>query len=294
MKVKIGVAPDSWGVIFPEHEKQPPAKRVMREMAEAGYQGLELGPWGFFPNTYSELKNELDKNGLELVAGTVRIEPLNEEKMKEAQITIDRMGELLVNFPSARYVVLLTDVAEELCPLTDEQWKQFCESVDNVYDYLKEKYNLIGCYHSYAGGATPTEELMERFLADTHADMCLDTGHFAIANKDVAQFYRRNHMRIPYIHLKDASDSAVDMIHNNNWSFIDIIKNGLLAPGKLMVEPGNGEGCVNFDEIVKAMEEFGFEGWVTVEQDMFPLASFDDPLPVATRTNMYFRNMIGI
>lgn len=46
MAIQVGIAPDSWGVWFPAHEKQPPWERCMDEMKLAGYAGIELGPWG--------------------------------------------------------------------------------------------------------------------------------------------------------------------------------------------------------------------------------------------------------
>ena len=41
MDVKIGSAPDSWGVWFPQDNKQPPWPRVLDEIAEAGYEWTE-------------------------------------------------------------------------------------------------------------------------------------------------------------------------------------------------------------------------------------------------------------
>lgn len=37
MKVKIGTAPDSWGIWFPNDPKQVPWQRFLDEVAEAGY-----------------------------------------------------------------------------------------------------------------------------------------------------------------------------------------------------------------------------------------------------------------
>ena len=68
MAIKVGIAPDSWGVWFPEHEKQTPWYRCMDEMKVAGYDGVELGPWGYFPNKNPMLKNALGARGLSLVA----------------------------------------------------------------------------------------------------------------------------------------------------------------------------------------------------------------------------------
>ena len=48
-----------------------------------------------------------------------------------------------------------------------------------------------------------------------------------------------------------------------------------------MVEPG--KGSIDFTELYKALVEKGYDGWCVVEQDLFPVKSFDAPLPIAVR-----------
>lgn len=42
--LRIGTAPDSWGVWFADHPRQTPWDRFLDEVAEAGYHYIELGP----------------------------------------------------------------------------------------------------------------------------------------------------------------------------------------------------------------------------------------------------------
>ena len=49
MNIKIGSAPDSWGVWFPSDSKQTPWNRFLDEIVEAGYEWIELGPYGYLP-----------------------------------------------------------------------------------------------------------------------------------------------------------------------------------------------------------------------------------------------------
>ena len=51
MKVNVGSSPDSWGVIFPSDPKQTPWQRFLDEVAEAEYEWIELGPFGYLPST---------------------------------------------------------------------------------------------------------------------------------------------------------------------------------------------------------------------------------------------------
>ena len=107
MSIKVGIAPDSWGVWFPEHEKQTPWYRCMDEMKVAGYDGVELGPWGYFPNTNPMLKHALEARSLKLVAGTVGTDFLDDAAVDECLKTIDDIAALLKDFDEAKYIVLL-------------------------------------------------------------------------------------------------------------------------------------------------------------------------------------------
>ena len=71
MTIKIGNAPCSWGVEFPDDPRNPAWRSVLKECAEAGYKGIELGPVGFMPEDPVILKEALDEFDLELIGGVV-------------------------------------------------------------------------------------------------------------------------------------------------------------------------------------------------------------------------------
>jgi len=48
-KLTIGVCPDQWGVWFPDDPKQILWRTALAEMAEAGFEYMETGPFGYFP-----------------------------------------------------------------------------------------------------------------------------------------------------------------------------------------------------------------------------------------------------
>ncbi len=49
INVKVGSAPDNWGVWFASDPKQIPWERFLQEAAVAGYPWIELGPPGYLP-----------------------------------------------------------------------------------------------------------------------------------------------------------------------------------------------------------------------------------------------------
>src|SRR5262249_38862138 len=65
-----GSAPDSWGVWFARDPRQTPWTRFLDEIARAGYDWLELGPYGYLPTDAGSLRSELEARGLRLAGGT--------------------------------------------------------------------------------------------------------------------------------------------------------------------------------------------------------------------------------
>ena len=71
--ITIGTAPDSWGVWFPEDPEQVPPGRFLDEVVEAGYEWIELGPYGY--GDPAELKEPLDSQGWACWQDGVRAPP---------------------------------------------------------------------------------------------------------------------------------------------------------------------------------------------------------------------------
>lgn len=282
MAIQVGIAPDSWGVWFPNHEKQTPWSRCMDEMRQAGYDGVELGPWGYFPNTYPELKQALDARSLELVAGTVGGDFLNDASIDDMCRTIDEIAAVIMRFPQAKYIVLLPAMYTDLETgefvmdpnLTDAQWATYCKNVQRAADRVAS-HGLIGAFHPHVDCHVQTEEQIERLLTDTDVQLCFDTGHHVYGGGEPIAFYKKHADRIPYIHIKDCDLAVKAKMDENKWSFAKAVTEDI------MVEPG--KGSIDFAKLHNALVEKGYDGWVVVEQDLFPVKSFDIPLPIAKR-----------
>ncbi len=70
-RIRIGSAPDSWGVWFPDDPAQVPWSRFLDEVAQSGYEWIELGPYGYLPTDPALLTEETARRGLKVSAGTV-------------------------------------------------------------------------------------------------------------------------------------------------------------------------------------------------------------------------------
>ena len=77
-------------------------------MKVAGYEGCEIGPWGYMPNDDPKvLKNAMDARGLTLVGATEGGSFLDDAAVEGMLRDIDDISALLKAFSSAKYIVLL-------------------------------------------------------------------------------------------------------------------------------------------------------------------------------------------
>ena len=294
MDVKIGSAPDSWGVWFPSDDKQIPWQRCLDEIAEAGYQWTELGPYGYLPTDRATLRNELAKRGLR-ASGTFAMGHLEDDAAwpgLEKQIL--GAGESLA-YLGAEYLILIDDTytnlwtGEATAPsrLDEEAWKHLVDRVHYVVDLVRERFGLQVVFHPHAETHVEYEDQIERLLSQTDPErvlLCLDTGHHAYRGGDPIAFLRRHHRRIPYLHLKSVRPDLQRKVAEENIPFAHAVGMDLFC------EPS--QGVVDFPALCRVLQEIDYNGYAIVEQDMYP-ASFDKPLPIASRTREYLR-AIGI
>lgn len=70
-QLRLGTAPDSWGVWFADDPHQVTWDVYLDEIAAVGYVYTELGPQGFMPQDPGQLKDELAQRNLTVCGGTV-------------------------------------------------------------------------------------------------------------------------------------------------------------------------------------------------------------------------------
>ena len=68
-RLRLGTAPDSWGVWFADDPRQLPWAQFLDEAARTGYEWIELGPYGYLPTSPGQLRDELGRRGLRLSGG---------------------------------------------------------------------------------------------------------------------------------------------------------------------------------------------------------------------------------
>lgn len=287
----IGSAPDSWGVWFAEDPKQTPWQRFLDEVAEAGYRYIELGPYGYLPTDAARLKDELAARELSVSAGTV-FTAFHRTSDAERQATweqVRRVAELTRAVGGQHIVVIpamwrddVTGAAVEEERLTGEQWQRLFAGHNELGTVLQEEYGLRQQFHSHADAHVCTQPQIERFLEGTDPDLvslCLDTGHAEYGGVSSVDLIRRYPERIGYLHLKQVDPAVLEVVRRDNLTWAEANLAGV------MVEPP--AGAPDLAQVIDELEKLNRGLYCIVEQDMYPVASFDVPLPIATRTRRY-------
>ena len=289
MSVTIGGSPDSWGVWSPSNDEQVPWDRFLNEVAEAGYEWIESGPYGYLPTDVPTLRTELDSRGLKICASTVMVghleEPADWPRVERAVLDA---GELVAAVGGA-YLVLIDATYRDLTTgeyvrpvrLEESAWKRLIDTTHRVADLAHDRFGLSTVFHPHGETHVEYESDIEAFLDQTDPDrvsLCLDTGHHAYAGGEPVSFMRKHHRRIAHVHLKTVNGDVLKRAKDDDAPIVTATKMGVFC------EPS--DGVVDFAALSDILRETRYEGWAIVEQDMrAPPPGV--PLAIAKRTREY-------
>jgi inosose dehydratase len=277
-------------VWFPDDPKQTPWNRFLDEVADVGYQWIELGPFGYLPTEHSTLSEELERRQISAVGSFVMF-PFErndawEKSAGEVARTcagIERIG--------GKYLVMIDDLYSDLttgkllapATLDEEAWSRLLETTTRIAE-TAERFGLTAVLHPHAESHIEYEDQIERFLSesDQRIGLCLDVGHHAYRGGDPITFMRKHHSRIPYLHLKNVDRDVQRRVEAEHKTFAEAVEMDMF------VEPS--KGAVDFERLRDVLDEVNYEGFGIVEQDMYP-APPDKPLPIARRTYEYLRSI---
>ena len=292
--IRVGSAPDSWGVWFPEDPQQTPYERFLDEVSASGYEWIELGPFGYLPTDPQKLTAELEARNLKLSAGTV-FEHLHQDDAWDAVWTqIEDVAKLTAAVGGKHVVVIpemwrdpSTGAVLEDRTLTADQWRKKTEGMNELGKRMFEQYGVKAQYHPHADSHVDTEENVYRFLDGTSSEfvnLCLDTGHISYCGGDNIAIIERAPERIGYLHLKQVDEAVRDKVLAEDLPFGEAVRLGAMTEPPL--------GIPAMPPLLETVERLATEGRLTadlfaiVEQDMYP-CEVDAPLPIARRTRQY-------
>lgn len=274
--MRVGSAPDSWGVWHANDPHQVPWPRFLDEIAEAGYQWVELGPYGYLPTDTSQLADEVALRGLKVAGGTVP-GTLHDPALWADDVDIACKVAQLTSALGGRFVVFLPDGCGEL---DRDGWCRFTQGVDELANRLQQEHAVELVFHPHADSHVESQAEIERLLADSKVNLCLDTGHVAYGRGDSLDLIAKHPQRIGYVHLKQIDPAVLDRVEAEGLDFAQAVQIGIC--------PEPPAGVPSFEALAKALKPLGDDLFAIVEQDLYPCEP-DVPLPIARRTRAYLR-----
>jgi inosose dehydratase len=299
MKIKVGNAPVSWGVMeVADWGEQIPYGKVLDEIAEAGYEGTELGPYGYFPTESKDLAAELSARKLQLVASFVpvplahaeRHDACFQEAMKVAQLLSQTGAHLIVlaDEMSEPRIAVSGRVDEARDGMSDAQWDSAARLLRHISEACRE-LGLSAVFHHHAGTFVETPEEVARLCDSIDADLlglCLDTGHYFFGGGDPVDAVRLYGERIRHLHLKDVQLPVLEAARRDGVGFLEAVRRGVFCE--------LGTGAVDLNKVIQDMTAGSYSDWAVVEQDVDTRNPDVKPFESARRSREYLQNVIGI
>lgn len=299
MSIKVGTAPVSWGIMEAEgwgvHQEYA---RVLDEMAKAGYEGTELGPYGYLPAEPAALMSELSARGLRLVSAFVPIHLANSQRHESDFHEAMTIARLLAQAGSP--LIVLADemggarmsvagrVSEERDGMSNRDWDGAVAILSRIATACRE-LGLVTAFHHHAGTLVETPAEIERLCASTDPSLiglCLDTGHYVYGGGDPVDAVKKYGSRILHWHLKDVQPEVLQSVREDGVGFLDAVRRGVFCE--------LGDGTVDFPAVAQGLMACGYQGWALVEQDVDVDQPGVNPYNSAVRSRQYLRDVLGL
>ncbi|MCB6366830.1 sugar phosphate isomerase/epimerase [Intestinibacillus massiliensis] len=284
MSIQICGAPCCWGVDDVKNPYLPPWTRVLEEAGKAGYSAMELGPYGFLPIDVAAVSAELEKNGLSIVAGTIFDDLLDEGNYENLLKQTDDICSLITKLPPLKvhdgqhfptpYMTIMDwghderdyaaghpDRAPRLSPA---QWETMMRHIRGVCERANS-YGVRPVIHPHAGGYIEFADEIEALVRDIPyelAGLCLDTGHLYYSGMDPVQWLKKYASRLDYVHFKDVDEKVYREVLGEHIRFFEGCGKGSMCP--------IGTGTLDYPAIKQALEDIGYAGYITIEQERDP------------------------
>lgn len=306
MSMNICGAPSCWGVDDPKNPYLPPWTRVLSEASQAGYRAIELGPWGYIPNDVDTVAAELEKNGLGIVVGTIfhdLVTPENQPSVLKAVddicklITDPKMPKLPVHegqkWPTPYLTVMdwghderdfNAGHSDRAPRMNEKDWAAFVANVRAVCDRANS-WGVRPVIHPHAGTYIEFADEIEAITRDIPyevAGLCLDTGHLYYSGMDPVEYLKKYQDKLDYVHFKDVNEKVYREVLGEHIRFFDGCGKGAMCP--------IGTGALDYPAIKQALEDIGYSGYITIEQERDPRNS-DTSLRDVKRSVDYLKSV---
>jgi inosose dehydratase len=231
--------------------------RAIADIGRAGYAGIELFDGNLLDySSKGNLRRTLDDAGLKLVAAYSGANFIFDEILEEELARIERATAAAAEAGAEHFVV--GGGAKRANGTLRGDIPKLGAALDRVVA-LAQKAGLRAHYHPHLSTIVEGPASVREVFGHTAIDFCPDTAHLAAAGGDPAALVRELGNRISYVHLKG--------LQRQPFGFTPL-----------------DAGDLDNGEVIKALKERDFSGWVTAELD-----AWSDPYDGAVRSLNYMK-----
>lgn len=216
---------------------------AITDIAASGYVGIEVfdGNLSDFADRPQHLRQLLADSGLDLVGVYTGANFVYDEIRADELHKIRAVAELAAECGAESLIV--GGGARRPGPTPDSDYERLAAALDEVTE-VAERNGLQACYHPHLTTIVESADELSRLMPKTRIGFCPDTAHLAAGGGNPATLIRQYPDRVRHIHLKDA----------------------VLEP--LSFQP-LGQGDLDFSDVLSAIDEIGYDGWLMVELDSY-------------------------
>lgn len=280
MNVSIGINPLTWSNDdLPALGRDIPLETCLREAAECGYAGVELGHK--FPRKAEVLKPVLERHGLALVSGWYSLRLL--ERDADAEFEAMRPHFELLSSLGSR-VMVCCEVTGCVHGNIDTRLSARPQLSTAAFDLLAKRLSLLArrmqddgmrlAYHHHMGTVIQTEAEVDALMkaCEPAVELLLDTGHLLFAGGDPVRASGNHANRIAHVHCKDIRPEVLKRVLNADTSFLEAVLQGVFTVP--------GDGCIDYGAVFGPLRTAGYDGWLVIEAEQDPAIA--DPVTYAT------------
>jgi inosose dehydratase len=286
MAVRLGINPITWtNDDMPELGGDTPLETCLRETAEAGFAGTEMG--GKFPTTVDALKAALAPHGLVFVSGWYSGHLLAGSVADEMAAMKDHLDLLAGMGCSVMVFAEGTGAnhgdravpASRRTRVEPGEWPAYAARLGELADRMADR-GVRMAFHHHMGTPVQTADEIDRLMQLTRdsVGLLLDTGHATYAGVDPLVLADRYASRVVHVHCKDVRAPLLHRALERDDSFLDAVIDGVFTMP--------GDGAIAFGPILARLAREGYAGWLIAEAEQDPAKA--NPL---TYARMGFANL---
>lgn len=241
------------------------------DTARIGFDGIEKGHK--LPTTAEGVAKHLGARNLQYISGWYSLNVLTnsiEEEKASMQPYLDFLKQInspiIITCETSNAIHGNDDVAVNDKPvLPADQWPSFGSAVEELAAFAAAQ-GITMVYHHHMGTVVENPEEIDLFMQHTGpaTKLLLDTGHCFFGGADPAEVAAKHMSRVGHLHTKNVRPAVMQAVKSEALSFLEGVRRGVFTV------PGDAEGGVEFEPVLKTAAEHHYEGWLVIEAEQDP------------------------